>query len=205
MSRFDPPALWHSGAAALGVAVATLVRFALDPLLGDHLPFIFYFAAVVVAWHGGRGPALLALALSAPVALWLFVPPRGALGPLAPRDAAGLAAFAAVGLAIALYGGALRESRRRAEGSAGVAHSRQEELECEVAERRRAEEQVRAGREHFRITLASIGDAVIVTDVQMRHLSQRRRPATDRLRPGVPGRRTGHRLSHPQRADARPR
>src|SRR5207248_3498051 len=47
--------------AGLATAAAFGVRLLLDPLLGDHLPYLTFFAAVVAAaWHGGWWPGLLA-------------------------------------------------------------------------------------------------------------------------------------------------
>ena len=55
--------------AVAAVAVGATLRFGLDPLWGDRLPFIGMFGAVVVAgWFGGLGPGLLATALGTLVA-----------------------------------------------------------------------------------------------------------------------------------------
>ena len=59
------------------VALAVLLRWALEPLMGDSLPLVTLFGAVAVAvWFGGYR-------LSIPVALagyvachYLFIPPR---------------------------------------------------------------------------------------------------------------------------------
>jgi PAS domain S-box-containing protein len=68
------------GIAIVGVILATLLRLALDPLLGPNLPlFLFVFPIIVVAWYGGLGPGLLATALSLVVGDYLFIPPRGSL------------------------------------------------------------------------------------------------------------------------------
>src|SRR5690348_4312918 len=62
------------------VAVATLVRWLLDPWLGDTLPYITYFAAIVAAaWFGRLGPSLFAVGLSCIAADWFFIPPRYSL------------------------------------------------------------------------------------------------------------------------------
>src|SRR4051794_15598636 len=51
--------------APLFVAVATLIRLALDSLLGDNFPFLAFFLAIVfTARYGGFGPSLLALVLA---------------------------------------------------------------------------------------------------------------------------------------------
>jgi K+-sensing histidine kinase KdpD len=64
-------------AAAGFVAVATILRFLLDPWLGDTLPYVTYFAAIVAAaWFGRLGPSLFSVVLSCIAALWFFIPPR---------------------------------------------------------------------------------------------------------------------------------
>src|SRR6185436_6107629 len=47
------------------VALATVLRIVLDPVLGDHHPFTLYFASVAIAaWYGGFAPAVVAIFLS---------------------------------------------------------------------------------------------------------------------------------------------
>ncbi|MBX9582116.1 MAG: PAS domain S-box protein [Gemmataceae bacterium] len=119
------------------VAGAGAARWLFDRLLGDHLPFVFFFVATVLAaWVGGLRPALLATGLGFVLAWYLFVPPRFAFAVPAGPHAVGLAMSLMVGLAVAVFSGALRRS--------------------EAAARRHAEQ--------TRITLGSIGDAVITTD-----------------------------------------
>ncbi len=62
--------------AVAAVAVATLLRFALAPVLGEGVPFILDFPTVVLcAWFGGLWPGLLCAALSGLVAWYVFIPP----------------------------------------------------------------------------------------------------------------------------------
>ena len=65
------------------------VRWVLAPHLGNNLPFVTFFPALVLAaWYGGFGPALFATAASALIALFWFIPPVGSLdhgnGPVPP-------------------------------------------------------------------------------------------------------------------------
>ena len=134
------------GVTFAAVVVAALIRWLLDPLLGDYVPYPTFFVAVVFAvWVGGWRPALFATGLGFLLALFLFVPPRysflGAHGP----HLLGLAMYVMVSLAIAVFGEAMRVAQRRS-------------LQAE----RFAQQQ----SELLRITLASIGDAVITTDAR---------------------------------------
>ena len=136
------------GSAVIGVLLATIARLALDPVLGDMFPFAtLFFAVLIVAGYGGRGPALLATVLGAVASARFLLPPRDSFAVHGVENQAGLVLYLAISLGIAILGGAMQSARRRAE-----AH---------------AEEAVRQ-REQSQITLASIGDAVLVTDSEGR-------------------------------------
>jgi PAS domain S-box-containing protein len=125
--------------ALFAVAGALALRWLIDPILGDTLPLVTLFGAVAAAvWVGGYGPALLAAAVGYVACSYLFISPRGNLFLFDPGNAVGLAAYLVTcGLIIAI-GEAMRAARERA------------------AER----------GELMRITLASVGDAVITTDTR---------------------------------------
>ena len=58
-------------------ATVGLVRFLLSGLLGDASPFLpFVLAVLLSAWHGGLKPGLLATALGAGIAVFLFTEPH---------------------------------------------------------------------------------------------------------------------------------
>jgi PAS domain S-box-containing protein len=124
------------GFAVLAVAVALLVRLALDRALGDRQPFpTFYLAVAITAWYGGLRPATLALFLGYLAADWYFIAPRGTLGLLHPGidHVVGGALYLIVGSTVAV----LAESLRRAEQRTAT---RLQRLEQEVAERNSGEE-----------------------------------------------------------------
>lgn len=88
-------------AALLGVGAATAIRFALDPVLGEHLMFSMYFLAVsVAAWAGGIRPAMLTAILSSILANYLFSAPRGRLQIDNAEQLCGLIIFLSVSLLI---------------------------------------------------------------------------------------------------------
>ncbi|HSP99333.1 MAG TPA: PAS domain S-box protein, partial [Candidatus Dormibacteraeota bacterium] len=118
----------------------------LDPMLGTRFPFATLFAAVLVsAWFGGFGPGLAASLMGAEAATWFLLDPRHRVWADDAEGQAGLVLYLAVSLGIAAIGGAMRRARRRAEAEATIAASQ---------------------RESLRVTLQSIGDAVITTDVR---------------------------------------
>jgi two-component system CheB/CheR fusion protein len=144
----DP--LRRYGFAVVAVTVAMLVRLALQPFLGDQLPFItFFIAIVIIAWYGGYGPSILALVTSWIAVDHFMLTPHGTASLFATKSQIAIAFFA-VGLAITLLGGSVRVARRGALTSA--------------SELRQALEDQQAEREWLQITLASIADAVITTD-----------------------------------------
>jgi PAS domain S-box-containing protein len=153
-------------AATLAVtALAIAVRWLLDPLLGSRLPFVTLFAGVVlVAWHAGTPYALLAAGLGLVAAQKLFV--QSSL-----YESAGLSSGAAYlvscGLVI-LFGEALRRAERRALSSAEETGRQQELAQREIEVRRNAEAALVLQKEWLRVTLASIGDGVVATDVEGR-------------------------------------
>ena len=65
------------GVALLSVAIAASLRFAIDPILGEVWPLLFFFIPVILAaWYGGLGPGLLATTLSLLLGDYLFIAPR---------------------------------------------------------------------------------------------------------------------------------
>jgi PAS domain S-box-containing protein len=101
------------GFALIAVAVATLLRYPLNKLLGGNLPFILFFPVIwLVAWMAGRGPGVFAVFLSGAAASYLFSGPinRSALG--LPINANGLLLFSIAGVTLS---GVVDVHRRRAE------------------------------------------------------------------------------------------
>ncbi len=129
--------------AVVAVAVATVVRWLLGPLLADHLPFLtFYIAVAVTAWYGGLRPALLATVLGFIAAFAFFVPtsPEPSLRQIAISQWDDWVRYFIVTAAFAIFGEAKKDALNRAE----------------------------LRRETLEVTLSSIGDGVVVTDTEGR-------------------------------------
>ena len=133
-----PRATWQRyGVAVLAVALATGLAVALVDS-HEQSAFLLFLAAVAVsAWYGGVGAALLATALGALVADYLFEDPQFTLAITSPLDLLRLLVFGAAALFITL----ISEARSRAE-----ARSREQAARLQA-------------------TLTSIADGVIVTDM----------------------------------------
>ncbi len=108
--------LVHYGGAVVFTALAVLVRWLLDPWLGDSLPLVTLFGAVAVAvWLGGYRPALVAAVLGYLACAWLFVEPRGSLGLDNARNVIGLFAYLLSCGFLVGFGEAMHAARRRFE------------------------------------------------------------------------------------------
>ena len=121
--------------AALAVVVG--IRWLLDPILGDSLALVTLYGAVALAvWLGGYAPASFVVLLGYLACSYLFIQPRGEWFPNSVGTFVGLVTYLCTCAVIIALGEAMRHAQRQTE----------------------------VRRETLRITLASIGDAVITTD-----------------------------------------
>ncbi|HSE57749.1 MAG TPA: PAS domain S-box protein [Nitrospiraceae bacterium] len=135
-----PRTTWGQYAIAVGIViVATGLRGLLDPVLGDHLPFVTFFIAIlVVSWFGGVGASVVALWLGFLLATYFFVPPRYSFTVSGTANIAGLGLYFLVGLFNFLLVRALRVALQRAEASEVDLRRLNADLEQRVAERTHA-------------------------------------------------------------------
>ena len=104
------------GLSFASVVVAGMIRWLLDPVLGEQLPYPTFFVAVIVAaWIGGLRPALFATGLGFFVSWYCFIPPRFSLSGTSGPHFLGLAMYLMVSFAIAAFGEAMRVGQRRFE------------------------------------------------------------------------------------------
>jgi PAS domain S-box-containing protein len=134
---------------AIAVAVALAIRLIfLTPLLGNHGPVITFFLAVVFSVvFGGFTGGIVATILSALVAAYFFFEPTRSFALASPSSIILLAYFVMTGLVVSVIGELLIRSRAR--------------------EAARADE-ISAEREKLRISLSTIGEAVITVDTDSR-------------------------------------
>jgi len=103
-------------AALLATALAFGCRLALDPFLGDHLPYVTFFVAIAFAtWYAGTAAAVTATVLGGLVSLWFFIPPRLSFAIADVSQQVGLATYAAVSVTFIAFGQAMYRARARAE------------------------------------------------------------------------------------------
>jgi PAS domain S-box-containing protein len=125
--------------AVVAVVLALIISLALRSLIPTIRFPMFYAAVALSAWLGGLGPGLLATILSSLIADYYLVTPTPALA-LDPLSLVQVGLFAAVSIFISVLG----------------------------YSRKRSQDYVGEQREWLRTTLASIGDAVIATDINNR-------------------------------------
>jgi PAS domain S-box-containing protein len=136
-----PTTLPHYGGAVVFTALAVLLRWLIDPWMGEHWATVTLYGAVAAAvWYGGYRPALVAAVLGYLACNYLFMEPRGSVKLLHLYGYIGLALYLFTCSVIIVFGEALRAAQRS----------------------------TREGQERLRTTLASIGDAVISTDTEGR-------------------------------------
>jgi PAS domain S-box-containing protein len=127
--------------AFLALAAAILLRWLLEPVLVGELPFVTVFGAVAVGvWLGGYRLGALVSILGYVAVAYLFLEPHETFGFGDPRNAVGLLAYLFTCVLIVGLG----EARR-------IAHWRAD-----------------VRREALRVTVASMGDAVLTTDSEGR-------------------------------------
>ncbi len=108
--------------AMVAISLAALARSALDPWLGDHVPYATFFAAVaLIAWLTPPWVTVLSIVAGWLVVDYFFIPPRSSFGlsTSTPEHIVGAAAFLIVTLVILLIAMAMHRARRRA-GESGA-------------------------------------------------------------------------------------
>jgi PAS domain S-box-containing protein len=119
------------------IIAAGIVRWVFDPYIGNGNFFFSFLSAVVfAAWIGGWRPAVLSSICGLLIAWFFFVPPRLTFLGASKAHLIGIAIYLSICAIFTVFGEAMR----------------------------RAKELAKVQAELLRITLSSIGDAVIATD-----------------------------------------
>src|SRR5689334_3519890 len=109
------------GLTAAAVVVVAVVRYFLDPFLGDTHPYIlFIFPALYLANRGGWKPAFVALLVGAMVSNYLFAAPRMSLWVSSINNQIGLLIYLVVGGAGVYLADARRTAQMQTEAGAAA-------------------------------------------------------------------------------------
>ena len=144
---------WRYAIALLSVAAAVLLRWILIPVLHGNFPFITLYGAVAIAvWYSRWQPAAVSSLLGYLAARYLFFAPTGTEAFTVAGEIVGLVAYG-LSCGMIIYFG---ERMHRANDQHLQLFESKHTLEDTLAKE----------KELLATTLASIGDAVIVTDTQ---------------------------------------
>src|SRR4051812_14134789 len=134
--------LLRYGIAVAAIACTLLIRWVIDPYVGNTGIFIFFAAPVAVAaFYGGLGPGLLATALGAFAGVFFFVRPAFSLQLATSGDLIRSCMFVAVGVLISSVTENMHRSRRaQAEALNAVAESEGRTRELAASHQRALEE-----------------------------------------------------------------
>ena len=115
LERVRNPAIGYA-AAAVFLALALVLRWALDPFLLSRQPFATLYGAVALAvWVGGAGPAVASAVIGYLLCDWLFLDPRGGIELDTAAAIAGLTMYALSQLFIIGFGVGVRRAHARAQ------------------------------------------------------------------------------------------
>lgn len=150
-----PSLTWRCAIALLAVTAALLLRWILRPVLHDNFPFItLYGAAALAVWYSRWRLAVVASLLGYVIARYLFISPENSAALTVGGEIAALIAYSLSCGFIIYFGERL--------------HRSSEQLLQLFASTNFLEDTLSKEKELLATTLASIGDAVIVTDDQGR-------------------------------------
>ena len=125
--------------AVVLIGAFLLLRFTLQPVLGQSVPYLLFFPAIMLAaWIGGVGPGLLATALSTALAAHFFLEPIRSFTIHSSADAVSLPLFAAIGVAISILIESLRRSETAYRAAAMLATEQANRFDAEAAAHREA-------------------------------------------------------------------
>jgi PAS domain S-box-containing protein len=163
LRRFSPSATLNYGIAILSVAVALGAGLVLQSTIGVAPSVSLFLCAIMfIAWIGGTGPGLFAIALTVLAFDYFFLRSAHSFS-LSYEDVPRLALFTVA----ALFVVALSAAQRRAEASLRRIRDEQQEtvrelqrlnetLRLENAERKRAEEKIRRAEQELQATIDTI-------------------------------------------------
>jgi PAS domain S-box-containing protein len=132
--------------AIISVILALLLKLLLVSIDIENVFLLFFSAVVISAWYGGFQPGLLATVLSALMADYFFITPRGSFS-ISPTETIRVIIFVGEGLIVSGLSHALRTSRDR--------------YAEENFYRRQSETSLRESEERFRLLVEGVPEYAI--------------------------------------------
>jgi signal transduction histidine kinase len=148
MLRKVPSEMGRYGIAIAFVAGAFVIHYTFRRLLGDHLVFLAFLpASLLAALFGGLAPGLLALALGFVLGDFFFLPPHFDFVPRGPTEFASLMVYFFSGL----LGVAVIERFQLVRERLDLSEAHKRELQREMRERQRVEDALRQSEQDLRV------------------------------------------------------
>lgn len=146
MRPHRPRAVVRYAISLVLVAVAFGLRYLLNPMLGEDLPFgLFVLATLLAAWLGGLGPGVLALVLGYLLGDYFFLPPIYSLLPGGPDEFLTLMVYLFTGF----FGISVIETLHRVRETLDSSQEHQRMLEKEIREREQAQRELSQARDQL--------------------------------------------------------
>ncbi|HVR98064.1 MAG TPA: ATP-binding protein [Thermoanaerobaculia bacterium] len=163
---------WRFGVAVLATGLMLLSGILMSRSMGGSAPLILFILPVLVsAWCGGLGSGLLATLLGGIFGSYFFLAPFLSWTVSEPFDRIRLGIFLVAGATVSWLASSLRQARTRTENAARRAEQRQEELERQIAELARVEEerkglfeQLATERARFQAVVENMPAGVVVAE-----------------------------------------
>lgn len=164
------PYFWAVAAFFVAVAAQAL---AANSLQGR--PFVLFFIAVVlVARYAGLGPALLALVMSAVTTRYYFIEPRSSFTIADSYQANNHWMFVLLAGFVSFLMASQQRAKSLAQEQTATAQERQRELERQIVERERAQDQVRIRDRQLRGILDNAPAIIYLKDREGRYILMNR-------------------------------
>ena len=146
--RRTPPSPGRQyAAAAVLLITASLLRWALSPLMGTHHPYLLFIpAALAAGWYGRFGPAMVVLSGGYIVGDLFFQGPPYQFGPYTPDSMVAILTYAL----ITLIGTGIFESYHRTQERLQLSEEYGAALEKEMGERQQAEQALQESEQEYR-------------------------------------------------------
>ncbi|MDB6029351.1 MAG: Sensory box histidine kinase, partial [Verrucomicrobiales bacterium] len=168
-------ALWCYGTAALYIAIAFGIRWALNPVLSYQAPFILFIPVILlVAWRAGLGPALFASLSTFLLVNYFFIFPADQWNPLDASEVAAAATYIVSAVAGVSWAQTLRTERKRVIEKANESVEHAQRLRNELKQRQVAEEQLQEREERLRAIMENSPTMIFLKDAGGRYLMANR-------------------------------
>lgn len=161
---------WQRTLLGYGLTATTLVaggllRSAMSPMLGDDVPLVLLFPAVVVAaLFLGTRAGLVTTAAACAIGVYFFIPPAEALLPLRAFDAFRALLFLVLGAVTTWLLASRSRAFQTAAAIAAVLREREPELQASLAAQRDAERALRESEARYRAVFEHPAQYTIVLE-----------------------------------------